>query len=101
VLIAVAPGRALRWSPRWPCSEDSVLFDASSGDFWVLTGPARTLLQAVETDGTMPVSQLQDSLDLSEVAAYALIAGLARAGLVTVTDKGRAVALAQWLDDDS
>ena len=78
-----------------------MLFDASSGDFWVLTGPARTLLQAMETDGPMPVTQLPARLFLSEEAADELIAGLALAGLVTVTDNGMAVALAQLVDDDS
>ena len=98
MLIAVASGRALRWSPCWPCSADTVLFDAISGDYWVLTGPARTLLQAMEIHGPLPVIQWQAYLDLSEGAADELIAGLARAGLVTVTDNGIAVALAQSTD---
>lgn len=78
-----------------------MLFDASSGDFWVLTGPARTLLQALETHGPLPVSQLHARLGLSEAAADELIVGLVRAGLVTATDNGMPVALAQLVDDDS
>ena len=49
----------------------------------------------------MPVTQLAARLYLSEEAADELIAGLALAGLVTVTDNGMAVALAQLVDDDS
>ena len=49
----------------------------------------------------MPVTQLAARLYLSEETADELIAGLALAGLVTVTDNGMAVALAQLVDDDS
>ena len=44
-LYACHPGRDLRFAPAWECSEESILFDARSGDYWVLSALARELMQ--------------------------------------------------------
>lgn len=44
-LFACLPGRDLRFAPAWTCSQESILFDASSGDYWVLSTLARRLMQ--------------------------------------------------------
>ena len=75
-----------------------MLFDAMSGDFWVLTDLARTLLQAMEANGPLPSSEWQAHLEVSAKVSNGLIAGLTRAGLVMASNNGIAVALAQSTD---
>lgn len=42
--VQPAAGRFLLLSPEWSGEEASVLFDRNSGDYWVVTRPARALI---------------------------------------------------------
>lgn len=68
------PGRQLRRSPPWD-SDCAIVFDAASGDYWVLATAAEAQLRAIESaqpDGTR-----------SEVAGDAeMLAELQRCGLI-------------------
>lgn len=46
--LTIAPGRVLHWAPEWSCSEGRVVFDAMSGDFWVLDPPHARLVRLLE-----------------------------------------------------
>ena len=47
------PGRRIRRSPPWNSDGDSVIvFDAASGDYWVLGPGADSQLRAVESAGS-------------------------------------------------
>lgn len=47
--LRVLPGRRLIPSPEWDGGGPSLLFDACSGDFWVVTPLARHLILTVAT----------------------------------------------------
>jgi len=49
MVLHIAPGRRLRWSPARSAEEASVLFDSASGDFWVIDAPVRDLLRRIES----------------------------------------------------
>ena len=79
--LHISPGRRLRWSPDWPAEEASVLFDSSSGDFWVLDRPTRELLLQVESSpGVTPGAVLAQgrwaAQVLSDVLASLIAAGV-------------------------
>lgn len=44
---AVRPGRQLVWAPAWDDSDAALVFDATSGDFWVLSLASAELLRAL------------------------------------------------------
>lgn len=52
--LRVRRGRSLVFSPAWDEEGASVLFDRNSGDYWVLTAPARSLVSAVANAGSLP-----------------------------------------------
>jgi hypothetical protein len=83
VLIRLTPGRSLRWSPPWPCSDAAVLFDASSGDYWVLSAQARVAVGALEHDGPLGQDELAARLACTRDEASALLDELARSGIIT------------------
>ena len=93
MLIGITPGRALRWAPRWPCTDDAVLFDASSGDYWVLTPEARAVLEWLQAEGAIDRIQLLIRMTATGHDAPGLLAGLAGAGLLTGLVDGLAVRL--------
>ena len=62
VLILITPGRALRWAPRWACAEDAVLFDASSGDYWVLSAEGRAVIEWLQAENRIDHDALLDRL---------------------------------------
>lgn len=87
------PGRSLRWAPRWDCSEHAVLFDASSGDYWVLAPDGRSAVEWLQAEAGVERDRFLDRLAPLTDDAAALLDGLARAGLVTGLVDGQAVRL--------
>jgi hypothetical protein len=83
VLIRLTPGRSLRWSPAWACSDAAVLFDASSGDYWVLSAQGRAAVSALERDGPLGRDDLAARLACTRDDALALLDDLARSGIIT------------------
>lgn len=72
----VTPGRRLRWGPVWSETDGALVFDAASGDYWVLSQEARRLL--LDIDGAKP-----DCAPVQDVAApVGLMAELERCGLI-------------------
>ena len=58
-------GRSLIFSPAWDEEGASVLFDRNSGDYWVVTAPARSLVSAVADAGSLPCSALHSLMPTS------------------------------------
>lgn len=99
VRLELTPGRRLRWSPPWDCSDETVLFDAASGDYWLLALPARALVQRIEHDGPATLTALQAGLPPEEAHALpAIAAALARAGVLRACQNGHPVRLAPAAD---
>ena len=55
--LRAAPGRRLVVGPRWQCSEGRVVFDATSGDFWVLAEDAVRVVESVLSGGGIELEQ--------------------------------------------
>lgn len=100
VLITICPGRALRWAPSWDCADSAVLFDAASGDYWVLAPEARELIQALQRDGAMAPHALRARVSAVTSEAAALIDNLAQAGLLAGLVDGLAVKLPRTEAED-
>lgn len=66
--LDVSPGRALRFSPDWQDEGVSVLFDANSGDYWVLTALARALVKQVGAAGPSRLDLLLADEDVTAAA---------------------------------
>ena len=73
----VTPGRLLRWGPVWTETDGTLVFDAASGDYWVLSHEARSLLLDVDGTGQVRTSVQDDAWPVG------LMAELERCGLVT------------------
>ncbi len=43
--FSVRGGRVIRFGPRWPESDATVVFDVSSGDYWVLDFMAHSMVE--------------------------------------------------------
>ena len=82
MLIRITPGRSLRWAPRWDCSDLAVLFDASSGDYWVLSPDGHAAIRWLECEGPQEREALLMHLSDVTVDGPALLADLARSGLL-------------------
>lgn len=82
-LIRVVAGRALRWAPPWPCSDGRVLFDASSGDYWVLSAAGQAAVQTLEGEGPLAEDDLLARLPGGRASALALLHELVRSGIIT------------------
>lgn len=60
ISVRPADGRFLVLSPAWPGEDTSVLFDRNSGDYWVITSPARAVIQhLVDAARPLPMAELQ------------------------------------------
>ena len=46
-LPGLMPGRSLIWAPDWDCSDARVLFDAASGDYWLLSPLASRIVESL------------------------------------------------------
>lgn len=93
VLILIMPGRALTWAPRWACSDGAVLFDASSGDYWVLSTEGRVVIEWLQAEPKMGHDALLSRLAPLTASGEALLAGLGAAGLLMATVDGLPVPL--------
>ena len=82
ISIGVRPGRSLRWSPQWPCSDTAVLFDAHSGDYWVLSAAGQAVVRALERDGPQTQQHLLSLVPGDAAEALQLLDDLARSGIV-------------------
>ena len=89
-IVAIAPGRRLRWSPEWDCSDDTVLFDAASGDFWVLSADARALVQQLEREGPLPRHAWPTDGPAGDMIEHVL-ASLVRGGVLRACENGQAL----------
>jgi hypothetical protein len=58
------PGRDLRFAPEWAGSKAQVVFDAASGDYWVVTRLAASVLRGLAA-GPRPLESLM-ALDGAE-----------------------------------
>lgn len=56
--LQVLGGRALIFSPQWGDEGASVLFDSTSGDYWVLTPLAREIVRHTTDSGPTEASTL-------------------------------------------
>lgn len=93
MLIGIVPGRSLRWAPQWGCSEHTVVFDASSGDYWVLAPEGRATVEWLQAEREIEREHLLTRLAALTRNGDALLDGLVRAGLVTGLVDGLAVRL--------
>lgn len=80
----VRPGRQLLWAPSWDDSDAALVFDATSGDFWVLSLPAAGLLRSMTDGDTCDTARLSGTEStsndvelLAELQQHGLIAPLA------------------------
>lgn len=81
--IGIKAGRSLRWSPQWPCSDTAVLFDAHSGDYWVLSAAGQSVVRALERDGPQAQQHLLSLVPGDPSEAQQLLDDLAHSGIVT------------------
>ena len=74
------------------------MFDASSGDYWVLDEATRLLLEGFQSEGRLPLSAVTGRMGCSEGEGGELITQLSRSGLLVGWVDGRAVGLAALFD---
>lgn len=90
----LVPGRSLRWGPAWDEADARLVFDACSGDHWVLSWQAAALLQGVEpgriyaADELCAVVPRDDDMD-APALEHAVLLPLARAGVLQALRDGR------------
>lgn len=100
--LSLTPGRRLRWSPTWDCSEEAVLFDAASGDYWLLAPAAQAFVRRIELTGPARLDPAPQDALLSETATAeaprTVAAALVRAGVLQACQNGRPVSLAPAAD---
>lgn len=73
--LSIHPGRQLRLGPNWQDDDACLVFDDRSGDFWVVTRPARELLErliAADAPG-VPGTGDTDAPLVAELVAQKLI----------------------------
>lgn len=78
----ITPGRALRWSPPWTCSTAAVLFDARSGDYWVLSEDGQRVVRALDLEGPLESDDLLGRVQCGPSDALALLEDLAHGGII-------------------
>ena len=83
--ISLRPGRELHWSPSsWDGDDQVIVFDACSGDFWVLSTPASQILRQVLDHGPVNRSALQTAAGLPAGTLDELVQEMAQRGLLRV-----------------
>ena len=100
ISIGIKPGRALCWSPQWPCSDAAVLFDAHSGDYWVLSAAGQLVVRAIECDGPKAQEYLLSLVPGDPADALQLLEDLARSGIVTTEAEVASSAFASPVDPE-
>lgn len=90
-IASLASGRSLTFAPAWPCSDASVVFDRNSGDFWVISEVANTILGLLQNGRALKVpvlaSRLMADLPQHEMSAddlYPTLQSLIDNGLIQV-----------------
>lgn len=89
--VALSPARQLKFAPEWPCSDARVVFDALSGDYWVLSQLATDILSYLHLNGILALGQLQQysvesfSDHFSQETFDATLQSLTKAGLLVDT----------------
>jgi hypothetical protein len=63
--FALTQGRSLKFAPDWSCSDASVVFDAHSGDYWVVSLLGSGLLKLFQTQGEMTLSEVSNQMSVS------------------------------------
>lgn len=66
--FALVSGRSLRFSPAWDCSDARVVFDANSGDFWVLSALAADAVAVLAGQPVASLSAMRDRLSIDAAA---------------------------------
>lgn len=76
--LSIHPGRQLRLGPDWQDDDACLVFDDRSGDFWVVTRPARELLERLIAGGPPVEPEVGDTNApmVAELVAQKLIVGL-------------------------
>ncbi|MDO9112690.1 MAG: hypothetical protein Q7U63_02735 [Polaromonas sp.] len=90
----------LRWAPGWDCSHDSVLFDARSGDYWLLSSDGRTVIEWLLAQPAIAREELLGRLAATTAEGEELLGNLAAAGLLTGVIDGMPAHLPPGLDSD-
>lgn len=63
--FALTQGRSLKFAPDWCCSDASVVFDAHSGDYWVVSLLGSALLRLFQTQGEMTLSEVSSQMSFA------------------------------------
>jgi hypothetical protein len=79
--LRLREGRILRFGPSWPDDDARLVFDAASGDYWVLDPAAMAIVEALAQGGPC-----DDKVVCPEANATALIQVLVSTGLVVSAD---------------
>ena len=62
VVAGVEFGRSLCFAPDWKCSDAAVLFDRNSGDYWVVSSSAKSILKLLQAGGSVTLTSLHQQL---------------------------------------
>ena len=62
VVAGVEFGRSLCFAPDWKCSDAAVLFDRNSGDYWVVSSSAKSILKLLQAGGPLALPSLYQQL---------------------------------------
>jgi hypothetical protein len=87
-IVAIHPGRTILLGPDWLESDATLAFDACSGDYWVLDGLGRFIVERLLEGRTASPQSLQAEVSSTPAIAHAAddlaagIAGLLEAGLL-------------------
>ena len=83
--MAIVGNRDLRFAPSWPCSEAVVVFDAVSGDYWLLTPVAGAVLRELRAGPQVTTDLMHTALRSrvrSEAYLREVLDGLVDTGLL-------------------
>jgi hypothetical protein len=67
-IVALLPGRAIKFAPPWDCADAVVAFDANSGDYWLVATLAYDIIRIVQShaDG-IPIPALAEQLTAAHI----------------------------------
>ena len=78
----------MRFGPVWPEADGHLVFDAASGDFWVLSSVCRYLLERLVQEGPLDPDALRCQFESTPSSTergedwISTVAGLVAAGLL-------------------
>lgn len=81
---SIRAGRLLRFGPDWPEAEDRLVFDACSGDYWVLDDLGHAVVRQLLDGGVLTAEQLLPAVVLPGASdrVNTVLEGLLEAGLI-------------------